>query len=355
LTLIVGLIVVGLVLTYIGLLQLDQREAERATPMDIEWVGDVGYATTGEGQVLRLTVNGDRIDREMLAEDLAYPRGVAIIGDTLFVAVLGDLPCENPLPRCKGENVGAATVADGERQILESSSGQVISYPIRDGSLGEPRVLLDDLSFVNADHGLNDLDAGPDGMLYLSIGNLDRLAWDDGGDPPTGPETAWLGTILRIDPASGEAVVFATGLRNVFGLVFDADGRLWGVDNDGPGRGPWRFEELLEITEGTDYGFPDDGSVGPYTRRTGFATWLMPVGAGSGGIWVSGDTVISGGCGGITRVDLTSESGDAVVDEADHPGCVTTIAPMPDGRLLLGTVLGPEPFSVTTEEDLFGR
>ncbi len=73
-------------------------------------------------------------------------------------------------------------------------------------------------------------------------------------------------------------------------MTFDADGQLWGVDNDGPGRGPWRFEELLHIEEGLDYGFPDDGTVGPYARRTGFAEWIMPVGAGSGGILVRGTT-----------------------------------------------------------------
>ncbi len=41
--------------------------------------------------------------------------------------------------------------------------------------------------------------------------------------------------------------------------------------------------------------------------------------------------------------------------QADHAGCLTTIEPMPDGRLLLGTVLGPDPFSVATEDDLMSR
>ena len=65
-------------------------------------------------------------------------------------------------------------------------------------------MLVDELHFTNTDHGLNDLDLGPDGMLYLSVGNLDQLAWDDGGDPPAGPETELLGSVLRIDPISGE-------------------------------------------------------------------------------------------------------------------------------------------------------
>jgi hypothetical protein len=351
--LIIGvLIVIGVALIGLGLQLNEQREAEAAAPMDIEWVDDFAYASIGEGRILRLTVDGEQVGREVLVDGLDYPRGIAVDGDTLFVAELGTLPCENPLPRCKGEQIGLPRVSDGERQILENSNGRILAFPITDDGLGEPRTLVDGLYFVNADHGLNDLDLGPDGMLYLAVGNLDRLAWDDGGDPPTGPETELIGSILRIDPATGAIETFATGIRNIFGLAFDQDGQLWGVDNDGPGRGPWHFEELLRLQEGLDYGFPGDGTVGPYRRRTGFAEWIMPVGAGSSGIVVRDSVVISGGCSQVTRVDLASDSGDAVVREAEFNGCLTAIEPMPDGRFLIGTVLGPEPFQVMSEDEL---
>lgn len=350
-----ALIVIGLGLIWWGTRLTQEREAEAASPMDIEWVDGFAYASIGEGKILRLTVNGDQVEREVLVDGLDYPRGIAVDGDTLYVVELGTLPCENPLPRCKGEQIGLPRVSDGERQILENSNGRIVAFPITDDGLGEPTTLVDGLHFVNADHGLNDLDLGPDGMLYLAVGNLDRLAWDDGGNPPTGPETELLGSILRIDPATGEVEQWAKGIRNIFGLVFDQDGQLWGVDNDGPGHGPWRFEELLHLQEGLDYGFPDDGTVGPYTRRTGFAEWIMPVGAGSSGIYVSGSEVISGACGRVTYVDLTSADGDAVVRETQHAGCMTAIAPMSDGRFLIGTVLGPEPFEVLTEAALTGQ
>ena len=321
-------------------------------PMDIEWSGEAGYASLAEGQIVRLRVEGDRVETDVLASGLKFPRGIALVGGTLYVAELGALLCENPVPRCKGENVGPTT-ADGERRLLADSSGRILAYPVTDGGLGEPRVLVDELHYVNTDHGLNDLDLGPDGMLYLSVGNVDQLAWDDDGSPPEGPDTGHLGTILRIDPASSEIEVFAEGLRNVYGLTFDADGRLWGVDNDGRGRGPWRAEELLHIQEGLDYGFPDDGTVGPYARRTGFATWIMPTGAGSSGITVDGDSVISGACGRVTRVEIAGNGGDASENQVRRTGCVTAIERLPDGRLLLGTVLGGEPFVVIDEEDLF--
>ena len=325
---------------------------DRSTPMDIEWVNGHGYASLAEGRLLRLTQDGDRVSAEVLADGLAFPRGIAVVDDTLYVAELGALPCENPIPRCKGENVGPTT-AEGERQLLANSSGRILAYPVIADGLGEPTVLVDELHYTNTDHGLNDLDLGPDGMLYLAIGNLDQLAWDDGGNPPIGPETELLGSILRIDPASGEVEAFATGLRNVFGLSFDADDQLWGVDNDGRGRGTWRAEELLQIQGGLDYGFPDDGTVGPYARRTGFATWIMPTGAGSSGIYVRDNVIISGACGRVTRVRLAEEGGDASETQVRRPGCITAIEPLPDGRLLLGTVLGGDAFVLTTEADLF--
>lgn len=355
LVLLLALIIAGSGLIWLGLPANDQREAERAAPMDIEWADGFAYASIGEGAILRLTIDGEVVARQTLVDGLDYPRGIALAGGRLFVAELGTLPCEDPLPRCKGEQVGLPTVSEGEREILESSAGRILAFPITADGLGEPTVLVDDLHFVNADHGLNDMDLGPDGMLYLSVGNLDRLAWDDGGNPPTGPVIERIGTVLRIDPDTGAVETYATGLRNVFGLDFDEDGQLWGVDNDGPGRGPWRFEELLHISEGLDYGFPDDGTVGPYQRRTGFAEWIMPVGAGSSGLLVQDDIVISGGCGRVTYVDLGSDSGDAVVRERPHVGCLTAIEPMPDGRLLLGTVLGADPFQVMTEADLLDR
>jgi Glucose / Sorbosone dehydrogenase len=326
---------------------------ETGFPMDIEWAGEVGYASMGDGQLVRLRVEGDRVTSEVLATGALYPRGLAVTDDTIYVAELGELPCQDPVPRCKGEHIGPTT-ADGERTLIDTTAGRVLAYPINgDGTLGSPGVVIDQLSFVNTDHALNDLELGPDGSLYLSIGNLDQLAWDDDGQPPEGPATDLLGSVLRIDPDTGSFDVFATGLRNVYGLAFDEDGALWGVDNDGRGRGLWRFEELTRIEEGLDYGFPDEGTIGPYERRTGFPVWILP-GSGSSGILVEDGTIISGACGDITRLRLDTQAGDADLEQVDNRGCVTAIERLPDGRLLLGTVLGGQPIRVVTEASLFG-
>ena len=72
------------------------------TPMDIEWADGFGYATVAEGEILRLTVDGDRVESTVIASGLEFPRGLALAGDTLFVAELGPLPCENPIPAMQG-------------------------------------------------------------------------------------------------------------------------------------------------------------------------------------------------------------------------------------------------------------
>jgi hypothetical protein len=343
-------VLAGLLLAFLA---WPRDRVETGFPMDIEWAGEVGYASMGDGEIVRLSVEGDQVSSEVLAGGLSYPRGLAVTDDTIYIAELGALPCEDPVPRCKGEHIGPTT-ADGERTLMEATAGRVLAYPINgDGTLGAPRVVVEGLSFVNTDHALNDLELGPDGSLYLTIGNLDQLAWDDGGEPPDGPATELLGSVLRIDPETGSFEVFASGLRNVYGLAFDEGGALWGVDNDGRGRGIWRFEELTRIEQGLDYGFPDEGTIGPYERRTGFPVWILP-GSGSSGILVRDGTVISGACGDITRLRLDTRSGDADLEQVDNRGCVTAIERLPDGRLLLGTVLGGQPIRIVTEASLFG-
>lgn len=65
--------------------------------------------------------------------------------------------------------------------------------------------------------------------------------------------------------------------------------------------------------------------------------------------------VISGACGRITRVRLGGDGGGGAERQATRPGCVTAVEPIPDGRLLLGTVFGQDPFTVVSAVDLFGR
>ncbi len=57
--------------------------------------------------------------------------------------------------------------------------------------------------------------------------------------------------ILKISLASGEAEVFANGVRNPQGLARDADGQIWETEH-----GPQGGDEINLIAEGGDYGWP---------------------------------------------------------------------------------------------------
>jgi aldose sugar dehydrogenase len=105
---------------------------------------------------------------------------------------------------------------------------------------------------------------GPDGMLYITVG--DRQV------PPTGNLEAHPaqdpsnhhGTINRIhddgrapadNPFAGQAgrkpEIFSYGHRNPQGLAFDTDGNLWATEH-----GPQGGDELNLITAGKNYGWP---------------------------------------------------------------------------------------------------
>ncbi len=117
--------------------------------------------------------------------------------------------------------------------------------------------VLRDLGPWPPDHRGGPLRFGPDGRLYLSVGDLDRPA---SAQDPASPG----GKVLRMTRSGGPVDgtrVFARGLRNAFGLAFDPrTGRLWATDN-----GPECNDELNQVRRGANYGW------GPSAACTGQA------------------------------------------------------------------------------------
>jgi hypothetical protein len=311
--------------------------------------GDRSYMSLAEGSVLhfRLPEGDGDLELETVADGLGFLRGMALLEDTLFVGEIVELPCDPPTPECKGYQV-AESPDTGERTILESARGRILAFDVADGRLQGPRVLLDDLPVVNTEHGVNGIAAGPDGFLYVAIGHVEIL-WETPEviEELDLPNADLLGTVLRVNPRTGETHVFAKGLRNVYGLTFDEEGRLFGVDNDGPTVRGWRAEELLEIREDLEYGYPFDGTFGRPEVRTGFPIWALETKGSAGISWVrhpgSGPRLLIGGAGQLIQVGL-SEYEEGALGSRAHvsplatlPGFITSIDVL-EGDGIMATV-----------------
>lgn len=323
-----------------------------------------GYLTLAQGTIERFELPDEAdgaLTTETVATGLEFPRGLALAGDLLVVAELGPVPCDHPTPpfQCKGEDVpGDEDDVVKELRILNESRGRLLAHDVADdGSLGEPRVLVDELPVANTEHGVNGVVAAGSDTVYVSIGNLDRVKnRPELLDDITHPRADLTGTVLRVDVDSGDTEVVATGLRNVYGLALDHEGGLWGGDNDGSTRNGWRREEVVHIRPGEDYGYPDDGSLPPYTRRTAAPVWILDRGvAGSAGAhWIppaegSRPALLLGTCGGLWRIELRTIDGvwrvhsDQDVTEVltDVGGCVTAVESA-DHDTILAAVYGAD-------------
>ncbi|HLM63152.1 MAG TPA: PQQ-dependent sugar dehydrogenase [Acidimicrobiales bacterium] len=257
-------------------------------------------------------------------------------------------------------------VADGERGLLDiewAEDGAVLylSYSLAPG--GDTRVdaydvdddVLDtgsrreilavDQPFAN--HNGGDIEFGPDGYLYVALGD-----GGSGGDPRgNGQDTgALLGKILRLDPAApaggraygipadnpfadggGAPEVWLYGVRNPWRIAFDpGSGDLWVAD---VGQNAWEEIDMLPAADGGgrganlgwnaregahDYGggSAPEGAIEPvyeYSHDEGCSITGGVVVDGGGVPGLEGAYVFSDYCEGVLRAVRVSDG--EVVDE----------------------------------------
>jgi glucose/arabinose dehydrogenase len=102
-------------------------------------------------------------------------------------------------------------------------------------------------------HWTKSLAASPDGSrLYVGVGSNSN-AGENGLDVEKD-----RARILEIDPATGAARMFATGMRNPVGLAFEPDtGALWAVVNERDELGSDLVPDYLtSVKDGAFYGWP---------------------------------------------------------------------------------------------------
>jgi glucose/arabinose dehydrogenase len=117
-----------------------------------------------------------------------------------------------------------------------------------DNVADDETIFAGDLPF--GQHQNDNLEFGPDGLLYVGVGSTCD-ACDD--------TNQFAATILRFNVETGEREIFATGLRNPFDIAFHPEtGELFATDNGRDDLGmDTPFEELNHIVQGGDYGYPN--------------------------------------------------------------------------------------------------
>ncbi len=210
---------------------------------------------------------------------------------------------------------------DGEGGLLgiaiDPSSAWLYAYVTTETDNRVIRVPLDDPSAAPEDiltgipkagiHNGGRIAFGPDGDLYVATG--------DAGQPDLAQDPASLaGKILRVDPEGGvpednpfpASPVWSLGHRNVQGLAFDSQGRLWATEF-----GSKDADELNLIEPGANYG------------------WPLVEGTGNDPAYVNPQAQ-------WTPTSLASPSGLAIVDDvayvASLRGEVLWQVPLVDGR-----------------------
>jgi len=171
------------------------------------------------------------------------------------VRELGRVPGSVGRPGGEAGLLGLAVHPDDDHQffafVSTSADERIVRIALKDDRLGDIEPILTGIPTGGRHHG-GRLLFGPDGHLYVGTGEAGRpeLAQD---------RNSLGGKILRITP-DGKPVdgnpfdseVWSWGHRNVEGLAFDEEDRLWACEF-----GDRKVDELNLIKKGGNYGWPE--------------------------------------------------------------------------------------------------
>jgi len=240
------------------------------------------------------------------------------------------------------------------------------------GAVGRGRLVLDDQGGGHIDdfqviwrqepkvsgsgHYSGRIAFSPDGR-FMFVTSGERQKFD-----PAQDMTQNLGKIVRLSPTGGipsdnpyydqgriKAQIWTAGHRNLLGLAFDAEGRLWSHE-----MGPQGGDELNLIEKGANYGYPvvsngdhyDGKPIPDHDTRPEFAapkiSWT-PVISPAGLIFYSGDmfpnwkgSAFIGGLSSRALVRVTFDGTDArEVERFDMGQRIREVEQGPDGALWL--------------------
>lgn len=217
-----------------------------------------------------------------------------------------------------------------------AQDNRVARYAFDGRRATDPKVIVSGIAKAG-NHDGGQLRFGPDGMLYVATGDASN------GDAAQ-DRNSLSGKILRVTThgmaAAGNPFdnqVWSMGHRNVQGIVFDDDDRLWACEF---GQNTW--DEINLITKGGNYGWPAvegnestvDGMINPKAQwRTDDAS-PSSVAYWRGALWMAG---LKGAR--LWQIPVNGpDNGEPVAHLEGDYGRLRSVQVFPDGSgLLLGT------------------
>lgn len=227
----------------VELLRSAQEDEDSWISMTFDPAGRVIVGLDTKG-VARLTPAGDAAtwSFERLNDTFKHCRGVLYAHDSLYVVATDDSAFYRLRDR------------DGDGRFEDTATLATFDYRSRYG------------------HGPNQITLGPDGGLYVAIGNdvslpektapdspyrnprFDRLL----PDPRDLGQDDRVGYVARTDPDGSSWTILAGGFRNQVDVAFNADGEMftWDADMEWDVGLPWyRPTRLNHVVSGGEYGW----------------------------------------------------------------------------------------------------
>lgn len=218
-----------------------EPDLRNPTSMDVDARGRVWIAEAVNYRLFNQDMADEMGDRIRVLEDsdgdgrcdkattfyqdpsLQAPMGIAVLGDRVYV-------CQSP-----------------DLFYLRDTDG--------DGVADEKTVILTGFGGVDNDHAIHGVMFGPDGYLYISVGDQGLDVTDSQGT------RIWAGkkgqpyraaTLLRTDLDGRRIEVLADGMRNPYEPAVDTFGTVFISDNDDDGNEQCRINYIME---GGHYGY----------------------------------------------------------------------------------------------------
>jgi glucose/arabinose dehydrogenase len=229
-----------------------------------------------------------------------------------------------------------------------STDDRIVRFQLDSPDVQEP--ILTGLSTAPMHNG-GRIAFGPDGKLYAGVGdatvsaNAQNMASNNGKILRINPD----GTVPADNPFAN-SLVYSLGHRNVQGLAWDAQGRLFATEF---GQNTW--DEINRITPGANYGWPTVEGTSTDTRFTNPVIQWRPAEASPSGAAIVGGNLFVAALRGtrLWQVPVTAAGalGTPVAQLLGTYGRLRTVAVAPDGYLWVMTSMRDGKLTAGPDDD----